>query len=63
MTQVARKALMRAGLVYLTERGYSSVGGAKSCGHPARPRAAFFWIGLEGAVLRAKFERKAEPFR
>lgn len=25
--------------------------------------AAFFWIGWEGAVLRAKLERKAEPLR
>jgi TetR/AcrR family transcriptional regulator, transcriptional repressor for nem operon len=25
--------------------------------------AAFFWIGWEGAVLRAKLERRAEPLR
>ena len=25
--------------------------------------AAFFWIGWEGAVLRAKMERRAEPLR
>ena len=25
--------------------------------------AAFFWIGWEGAVLRAKLDRSAEPLR
>ena len=31
--------------------------------HDPDSLAAFFWIGWEGAVLRAKLERKAEPLR
>ncbi len=31
--------------------------------HDPDELAAFFWIGWEGAVLRAKLERKAEPLR
>ena len=31
--------------------------------HAPDELAAFFWIGWEGAVLRAKLERKAEPLR
>ena len=44
------------------------LGAAKSAGEISNSTdcaglAAFFWIGWEGAVLRAKLERRAEPLR
>lgn len=37
--------------------------GAVAESHDARQLSAFFWIGWEGAVLRAKLERSPEPLR
>jgi len=35
--------------------------GELDCGRDCEQRAAFFWIGWEGAVLRAKLERRGAP--
>lgn len=37
--------------------------GSISPKHPPATLAAFFWIGWEGAVLRAKMEKSASPLR
>ncbi len=39
----------------------AQVTGAISSGHDCDWLAEFFWIGWEGAVLRAKLERRSEP--
>lgn len=41
----------------------AQAGGQVGDRHDPDELAAFFWIGWEGAVLRAKLERKPEPLR